>query len=251
MNVLLDANGIAHWKYHATKAENPSNGMLLAVSELVGEIRDRFNPTRLVACIDGKGNWRKQRHPAYKQNRKPLELDLTSQLDLLADTMHKAGAEVMIRHGFEADDVIATLTTQIDGSIVVVSSDKDLMQLVSESVLQFDPRPKADGTTKLYDSEAVRVKMGVEPHRIVDLLSLWGDSSDNVPGVPGWGEVTSRACVNQTQSLEEAIRKAESGYLTGITPRLQKSLVENQDLLWLSRDLVSLRYDVPIVEVAA
>lgn len=250
MNVLLDATGIAHWQYHSTKGTDPVNGMLTGAAKVVSEIRERFSPETLIACIDSRTNWRKERHPAYKQNRKPLESDLISQLDLLPDTMAKSGAQVMIRPGFEADDLIATMTTRLDGQIVIVSSDKDLMQLVSENVVQYDPRPKTDGTTKVYDAEAVRVKMGVEPHRVVDLLSLWGDSSDNVPGVPGWGEVTSRACVNQTQSLEQAIRLAGTGSLAGITPRLQKALVDNQELLWLSRDLVSLRYDVP-TEVAA
>jgi len=120
------------------------------------------------------------------------------------------------------------------------------MQLVGNNVKQYDPRPNKDGNCVFYDAETVAKKMGVQPHRVLDLLSIAGDSSDDIPGIEGWGKVAATNAILQTKSLAEIVRKAAHGELKNITPKNQVKFTEQLDALQLSRELASLRLDVPV-----
>ena len=142
--------------------------------------------------------------------------------------------------GYEADDIIATLVKQAkekDLPVVVVSGDKDLMQLVGDKVTMWDPQ-----SDKVYDPAGVRNKFGVDPDGIVDFLALMGDTSDNVPGVPGVGQKTAAKLLAEHGSIDGIYEKLDE--ISG--KKLKENLVNSREQALLSRELVTLKLDAPL-----
>ena len=141
---------------------------------------------------------------------------------------------------YEADDLIATYAKQIinlGAKVTIISSDKDLMQLVSNKIRLFDPMK-----SKVIGEKEVIEKFGVKPEQVIDVQSLAGDSSDNIPGVPGIGIKTAAELINKYKTLDNLLKRAEE-----IPQKKEKeTLIENKDLALLSKKLVTLKNDVPI-----
>lgn len=257
---LLDMSGLAHWMYHSSDKElRDENGNAFGViqrwREWISELLNRFEPTHIAAVFDGSRNWRKDPDRGgsaeYKAQRKEIDEDLRAQLDRLPSEVASLGIRCLRYDEYEADDTIATLADMYASEempTVIVSSDKDLAQLISDHVTMFDPRPDKDGQTHLYDAARAEEKWGVQPHRMAELLALVGDSSDNVHGVEGWGKVRAVNAINQTRSWSELERKAHAGALQKIKPELQASLIAQLAAYHEAHRLVSLRYDVPVTE---
>ena len=254
---LLDANGLAHWCYHShpemTDALGAPVSALHGVREWLFDFMDRYSPTHIAACFDGplKSNWRKLKAAEYKSARvaKPKDEALMSQLPHMPGEFERLGVRTLKVDGFEADDIIATLAVSHaspEVGVVVVSSDKDLMQLVGEHVKQFDPRPNKAGQTTFYGPAEVEEKHGVPPHRLQEYLALVGDASDSIPGVEKWGKVKAINAIKQTKSRSELIRKARAGQLEHIDAKHQALLVAQLPAFELSFELVGLAYDVPL-----
>lgn len=249
----IDANGISHWLWHSDRTDRHGNEMSLAnaTRQWFAEFRERLNPSHVVACFDGGNNWRKAVHVEYKASRaaKPIDEEKLAALRLQPDLWRDLGVEVLRFDTFEADDAIAALCNvhaSEDVEVVIVAADKDLMQLVGDHVKQYDPRPNKAGECVFYDAAAVEEKHGVPPHRLAELLAIWGDSSDDVPGVEGWGKVKAINAIRQTKSLPELLRKASAGELKLIDAKHQASLVAQKEALEMSLKLVRLRFDVPV-----
>jgi DNA polymerase-1 len=268
----IDASSIHHWLFHAHPKDEHGNEMPLerSVAGWFAHFCESVRPTHVAICLDGKNNWRMKEHAEYKSTRKakPPDEDLIAELAKMPTAWRSWGVPVFEVDTFEADDVIAAIVNTHAGpecEVVIVSSDKDLMQLVGDHVKQYDPRPSKDGEYKLYDAAAVEEKLGVPPHRVADFLALMGDASDDVPGVAGWGKVTAINAIRQTSSMLELLRKARAGELKSINEKLQRRvhpvgakdangellqkqtpLTEQLQELTLSQRLVALRWDVPI-----
>lgn len=252
---LCDISAIAIWLYKSRlatvgpeyDASGLPCGMLLGVHDWFLSLYERFSPVYVAACMDEAGNWRKERYPDYKANRPEKEEDLVAQLRLLPNELGSLGLAIERHHGFEGDDVIATLAARHadDREVIIVTTDKDLCQLVTDTVLVFDPRSGA-----LFDRDGVVDKYGVEPHRIRDYLSLMGDASDNVPGVSGVGKKAASVAVQQTRSLAEIVRKARARSLTGVRAAAQDAIAAADECgeLALWHELVGLRFDAPTTE---
>jgi DNA polymerase-1 len=197
------------------------------------------NPEYLVIASDtGKSTFREKIYDQYKINRPPVPSDLTPQFFLLRELVSAFNFNFIEQDGYEADDIIATLVKRFkskDLKIIIVSSDKDLMQLVSDNVLILDPIKNI-----FFDSNEVKKKFDVFPHQIVDYLSLVGDASDNIPGVPNIGPKTAAKLLNEFQTLD-AIDLDK-------IPRqkLRDNLITFKDQLLLSRTLVTLADDINI-----
>ena len=198
-------------------------------------------PEFLGVAIDLPGpTVRHQQFEAYKATRRPTPPDLLDQVPLILDVCRVLEVPVRSLERYEADDVIGTLTTKAVEAglvVVIVSIDKDMFQLVSEHVSILDPRDM-----KLLGPSEIGEKFGVEPHQIVDVLSLVGDSSDNVPGAPGIGTKGAQKLIQQYGSLDELLRHRSE--ITHKTYRT--SLENNEDQILLSRDLVTIHTDLPI-----
>jgi DNA polymerase-1 len=249
---LVDLSGIAHWKWHSGD-QTTEDGMLHGLRQWFYDFLNAYEPTHIVACLDGKNNWRKDPKRGgvvdYKANRQKLDPLLSAQLAKVPDVITEMGIKQIWHNDFEADDVIAHLCAKFaddETEVVIISSDKDLAQLIGDNVKQYDPRPGKDGNTRFYDVKLATEKHGVPPHRMSEYLALLGDSSDNVAGIKGWGAVNARKAINQTKSWLELVRKARANQLEKITPKLQQFLVEHLDDFNVAHRLVSLRFDVPL-----
>lgn len=251
----LDANGISHWLWHSKTARMDDNGNEISLAEATRNWWTKFavtmGPSHAAAIFDGGHNWRWEVHAEYKASRKakPRDEEKIAALKTVPAVWAELGLTVLCYDTFEADDAIAAIADRLASDtceVIIVSSDKDLMQIVGPHVRQFDPRPNKAGECKFYDERAVEEKFFVPPHRVREMLALWGDSSDDVPGVEGWGHVTAANAIKQTSSSRELFRKAAAGELTSVTPKNQAGLIAQREAYDLSYKLVGLRYDVPV-----
>ncbi len=242
---LIDGSAYIYRAYHATGGLSNSRGFPTGAvfgftNMIVKTLRDK-SPNRIAVVFDAKGpTFRHERYREYKANRPEMPEDLRLQIPRIHEVVEAYRLPKLSVEGYEADDIIATLTHQAlekGWKVVIVSADKDLMQLVCEDVLMWDPQRDS-----VYDSAAVEKKFGVPPAGIQDLLALMGDSSDNIPGVPGVGQKTATKLLQEFGSLE--------GIYSHVDDISQKAVKEkirnNEDKARLSRDLVSLDHRVPL-----
>ena len=217
----------------------PVNGVY-GMCKMLLNLLKREEVTHAAAALDTphQGGFRKKIYSNYKCNRKETPEELRLQIPLAKEALECFSLRTFFKDGFEADDIMATFATKVDNMrVVLVGSDKDLTQLVSRNVSLFDPVKGA-----LLDEEGVLNKMGVSPHLVPDLQALCGDSSDNIPGVPGIGPKTAAKLIAQEGSLEEMLMEAVSG---AGSDRLRKVL-EYEEEARISKNLATLRRDVPL-----
>lgn len=180
----------------------------------------------------------------YKATREPTPDELIEQLPIVKDLAHNLGCKLIEMAGFEADDLIATLTKKAlanDFDVVIASGDKDLMQLVNDRVSIYNPR-KAGAEIEWLDPAGVKEKFGVPPHQVRDVLALMGDTSDNVPGIPGIGPKTAVELISQYGDLESTLNAAPSVKRASLKEKLEKYAEQAR----LSLRLVTLHEDCPV-----
>ncbi len=201
-----------------------------------------------VSC-DGRTTWRKAVYPDYKAQREARPAELFVQLARVKDTLRADGFAVLEADGFEADDIIATLTHQArDAGVltIIATADKDLCQLVGPGVAVQPTRLGDDGRPlPVIGPAEVEARYGVPPEKLGDWLALTGDASDNVPGVPKVGPKTATGLLRDYGELEILLAAAKHGD-PQMKPALTKLLVEHADKARLSRQLVTLRTDAPV-----
>ena len=203
---------------------------------------DQQKPDHLVMVVDtGKKDlFRTQIYPQYKANRQSPPEDFRPQEQRILRMVADAGIPVIAMPGFEADDIMATLACRLsesDFNVVLVSKDKDLRQLVTDKVVLYDPQ----GQGKRTDAADIERNFGYSPSKAIEIQMLMGDAIDNVPGVPGVGEKTAAKLIKQYGSVDEIIKHAAE-----LTPKLRESLLASVERMPISRQLVTLRCDVPL-----
>ena len=198
-------------------------------------------PTHFAVIFDSaRKNFRNDIYSEYKANRAEAPDDLAPQFAYIRKSVEAFNLPSIELLNYEADDLIATYAKQITNAgakVTVISSDKDLMQLVSDKIRLFDPMK-----SKVIGEKEVLEKFGVKPSQVIDVQSLAGDSSDNIPGVPGIGVKTAAELINKYKNLDTLLKKASE-----ITQnKRRETLLENKDKALLSRKLVTLKDDVPV-----
>jgi DNA polymerase-1 len=244
---LIDGSGYIFRAFYAlprmTRADgtpvNAVYGFCSMMLKLTGEMQAR----RMAVVFDAaRKTFRNEIYPAYKANRPPPPEELVPQFPLIREAAVAFGFPVVEREGYEADDLIATYAAQARAAglqVRIVSADKDLMQLVREGVALFDPMKAVP-----IGADEVRAKFGVVPERVVDVQALAGDSTDNVPGVPGIGVKTAAQLIETFGDLENLLAN-----LDRISqPKRREVLTQNADLARISKKLVTLRIDAPAPE---
>ena len=200
-------------------------------------------PTHLAVVFDKSSKtFRSDLYPEYKAHRPPAPEDLVPQFPLIRDATRAFGLPSIEMEGFEADDLIATYAraaADAGATVTIVSSDKDLMQLIGGAIEMMDPMKNR----KIHDAE-VREKFGVGPDKVIDVQALAGDSVDNVPGVPGIGVKTAALLIDEYGDLETLLERA--GEIK--QPKRREKLIENADLARISKRLVTLAQNAPIDE---
>jgi DNA polymerase-1 len=235
---LIDAHGYLHRAYHAlpplTNSKGEPVGALFGFARMLSKIIRQNRPDRLVVCFDDPApTFRHKTYTAYKAHRKEIDSELKFQLPLARKMVEDWGLPLAVQPGFEADDLLATLaeTGGREGySVVVVTADKDALQLVGETTTVLNEQRGV-----LYDAAAVEKKYGLRPDQLVDYFALLGDSSDNVPGVRGVGEKTATGLLKDFGSLDGLY-----AHLDEVKGPVQEKLRAQEKEARLSRDLVVL-----------
>jgi len=224
-----------------TRPDGTPINAVYGFTNMLLKMLDNVEADHLVVVFDaGRKTFRNDIYPEYKAHRPPPPEELIPQFDLVRDACKAFNVPSIELEGYEADDIIATYADQAvkKGLVVtIVSSDKDLMQLVTDQVVMFDPMKNVD-----IDIEKVTEKFGVGPDRVVDILALAGDSVDNVPGVPGIGVKTAAELINHYGDLETLLDRAEEIK----QPKRREKLIAHADDARLSKRLVILEKAVPI-----
>jgi DNA polymerase-1 len=248
---LIDGSGYIFRAYHALPPLTRSSdampvgavhGFCQMLWKLLRDVTDDLEPTHLAVIFDTKKNYRNDIYPLYKANRPPPPDDLVPQFALIREAVQAFNVPCLELEGYEADDLIATYTRQTieaGGDVTIVSSDKDLMQLLKPGVVMLDTMKN-----RRIEADQVVEKFGVGPEKVIDVQSLAGDSTDNVPGVPGIGIKTAALLINEYGDLDSLLERASEIKQN----KRRQNLIEFANQARISRDLVTLKQDVPVIE---
>ena len=252
---LVDGSGYIFRAYYAlpplsrksdgmpTGAVNGFCNMLFKLLEDSKSKENLEKPTHFAVIFDSaRKNFRNEIYKDYKANRSEAPDDLIPQFDFIRKSVNAFNLPSIELINYEADDLIATYVdqiTKIGAKVTIVSSDKDLMQLYKRNVRIYDPMKN-----KFINETDIKVKFGVEPKKVVDVQALAGDSSDNVPGVPGIGVKTAAELINNYGNLERLLNNVENIKQN----KRRETLIQNKDKAILSKKLVTLKKDVPVKE---
>jgi DNA polymerase-1 len=242
---LVDGSNYLYRAYYGIPALTnskgfPTNAIYGFTTMLLKLLRD-LDPDYVVVTFDLKGpTTRHGEFEDYKATRKPMPDDLIPQVPFIKDIIRGFSICVLEQQGIEADDLIGTLTVQASKKgwrTAVISGDKDLMQLVDDHVTMVDTMKD-----KTYDATAVKEKFGVGPDKVVEILGLMGDTSDNIPGVPGIGPKTAKRLIEEYGSVDAVIENAERLH----NVKLRESFRQYADQARLSRQLALIRTDIDL-----
>ena len=242
---LIDGSGFIFRAFHglppmSRKDGTPVNAVFGFTKMLMKLVKDTDADHIAVIFDRARKTFRNDIYPDYKANRPPPPDELIPQFSLVQDATAALNIPAISKDGFEADDIIATLAQEAcerGAKVTIVSSDKDLMQLVNEQITMFDAMKN-----RIIGIEQVIEKFGVRPEKVIEVQALAGDSSDNVPGVAGIGIKTAAQLLNEYGDLETLLDRA-----TEIKqPKRRESLINHAKIARISKKLVTLRNDVPL-----
>lgn len=243
---LIDGSSYVYRAFYALPALTTSKGFptnaIYGFLNMLKKILKKDQPGYLAVAFDHKApTFRHKTYREYKITRKPTPEALKIQLPVLKEIISAYGIPIFEVPGYEADDVLAYLAVRakdLGFKPVIVSSDKDILQVVKEGVIVYNPQKDI-----YFDSQKVEEIYGVKPHQFADFLALTGDQTDNIPGVPGIGEKTARELINKFESIDKIFANIDK-----LPTKVRKAIEENGEKLQLSRELAELNLDI-VLEV--
>ncbi len=247
---IIDGNSLVNRAFYAlpalaTKQGLPTNAVYGFITMLL-KIVEEYNPEYISVAFDRKeATFRHREYADYKAQRKGMPEDLAKQMPLLKELLDTLGINRLEAPGFEADDIIGTLSQQGEREgieVFIVTGDRDALQLVSDDVKVIYTK-KGVSDFELYDVENVKERYGLEPNKLIDMKGLMGDKSDNIPGVPGIGEKTALKLIKRFGSFEKVLENID----TLPEGRLRENLENNVQQAVLSKRLATIHREIPIV----
>lgn len=242
--LLLDSNSLMHRAYHALPNLKSSKGLYTGaiygfLSILLRLIKEQ-KPTHIAAAFDLHGpTFRHEMFKAYKATRKPMDEELRQQVEPLKELITAMGIKIVSLQGYEGDDILGTLSKRFDDECIIVTGDRDSFQLVSPTTKVFWTK-KGVSDIEVYDEERL-LQDGFTVSQFIDYKALRGDTSDNVPGIPGVGEKTAKQLLEKYGSLDEILAHADE-----IQGKLGQNVQNSKDIAILSKELVTINCDVPV-----
>ncbi len=244
--VLVDGSSYLFRAYHAlpllTNSKGEYTNAILGVTNMLKKLVATYPEAYLGVIFDAPGKtFRNDMYPEYKANRASMPEELREQIKPLHELIKAMGLPLVMESGVEADDVIGTLAKQAEAAglkVVISTGDKDIAQMVTDNISLINTM-----NNQWLDIEGVKEKFGVLPEQIIDYLALMGDTSDNIPGVPKVGPKTAAKWLNKYGSLDELIARADE-----VKGKVGESLREHLDAIPLSKQLVTIKCDVPLNE---
>lgn len=242
---LVDGTAYIHRAYHAVRNLSNSQGFptnaIFGFSNMLLKLLADRKPHYLAVAFDSKGpTFRHKIYPEYKANRPPMPEDMAQQLPRIKEVVSNLNLKILEMPGYEADDIIGTLARiaeQQDFTVVMVTGDKDFRQLITPRICMWDTMKD-----KVTDYTVFRKTYGIEPVQMIDVMGLSGDTSDNIPGVPGVGEKTALKLVKEYGSLETVMDHV--GEIRG--KKLEENLKKFREMAFLSRELVTIERFAPV-----
>ncbi|PIR76702.1 MAG: DNA polymerase I [Candidatus Magasanikbacteria bacterium CG10_big_fil_rev_8_21_14_0_10_42_10] len=261
--VIIDGHAVIHRAYHAlppmsTKDGSSVNAVYGFALMLLKTIQD-LNPTYIAVSFDvAGGTFRDELYTEYKATRVKADDDLYAQIPLVYEMVEAFGIPIYTKEGFEADDVIGTIAEknkkEKNLTTIIVTGDKDLLQLVDDDVTEVYLLKKGMSDFELYNEAHVLEKFGFGPQRIVDYKALRGDASDNIPGVKGIGEKTATTLITEIGGIDtiyKEIKKSDNTHIQDVmSASMFKKLEEGEESARMSFELATIRRDVPEVPFA-
>ncbi|MCJ7773637.1 MAG: DNA polymerase I [Desulfobacterales bacterium] len=242
---LIDGSAYIYRAYHAIRGLSNSKGLptnaVFGFTNMLLKLIEEKSPIYLGMFFDAKGpTFRHKMFDAYKANRPPMPDDLSVQIPFIKDVVRGFNLHVMEMAGFEADDIIGTFARMAEAagfSVVMVTGDKDFMQLVTDHTTIWDPMKD-----KIIDRDKIKNTYGLEPNQLIDVMGLSGDKADNVPGVPGIGEKTAVELIKAYGSINALYEKVEAIEKT----KQRENLIQFKEQAMLSKSLVTIDTDAPV-----
>ena len=238
MLTLIDGNSLVFRAYYGvhgnlTRSDGLPIGAVYGFFNMILPTLANAKENDSFVCVfdASRISFRQDIYPQYKANRRETPADLLQQSELIRIGVHEMGIPVLCIPGVEADDVIATLATQNcnkTNTTRIITGDKDLMQLVSNCVFLYDGMKDKE----IHENEVVE-KFNVKPNQVIDVQSLMGDSTDNVPGVPGIGPKKAAELINEFNSLDNLYKNIDSVK----NERIRNLLIDNRDMAYISKQL--------------
>ena len=255
--ILIDGNSLLHRAYHAfpptlTTAKGELINAVYGFSAMLLTILEKLGPTHVAVAWDVKGpTFRKMDYVEYKANRGPMDEDLATQIERTKEVVSVLNIPQFGIEGYEGDDVIGTLARlatdekkEKDTQVVIVTADRDALQLIKEKqIVVYLPLQNKASQAVVFDEDRVVETYGFKPEYIVDLKSLMGDSSDNIPGVKGIGKVTATKLIQDFGSLEGVYKNIES---EKISKRVREMLIAEKEMAEQSYKLAEINKEAPL-----
>ena len=246
--ILVDGSAVAFRSYFALirnpliNSRGENTGAVFGFINSLNKIINEFNPDYMAVLFDtAKPTFRHERYPEYKSTRAKAPDELVEQFPWIEKVVTAFNISCISMEGFEADDLIGTLSVKAakkkDLETLIFTGDKDFFQLINDKIRILNPKDYS-----IMDREAVKEKFGVYPENVIDVLALMGDSSDNVPGVPGVGPKTAVSLIEEFKNLKTVLSEGPNKK----KGKLAQSLAEYKEQAELSRDLVTIKTDSPI-----
>lgn len=245
--LILDTNSLLNRAYYAIRGLTTQDGMptgaIFGTLKLILDISAKVQPDRIFATFDvKKKNFRHDIFPEYKGHRKPMDEELAVQLEPLKEILRLMGIVIVQKEGFEADDIIGTLTQTLVGEKTVVSGDKDLLQLIKDDTTVYLTKVGVSQLDK-NDIKVLNEKGFRTVDEFVDYKGLRGDTSDNIPGVEGVGELTALKLIKEYGSIDNIYKNIET---VDVSNRVRENLKRCKDICYMSKQLATIVKDVSL-----
>lgn len=242
--IIIDCYGFIYRAYYTqpklTNPEGKEVGAVYGFMSMIIRILTKFNPKSMLAVFDSAGKTHRcQIYEDYKSHRSEIPSDLKEQIELITEATKILNILTIRRYGIEADDIIASVAKQFASNsnpAIIISPDKDLLQLVNKNIQIYNP-----SSEKIVSEKEVVEKFGVKPHQIKDYLAIVGDSVDNIPGVRGIGPKGASVLINEFDNIDQIYKSIDK-----VNKKYQKLLTEGEQMCRISLQLAELIYDVDI-----
>ena len=255
--VLIDGNSIMNRAFYGimgnkmlTSKDGKYTNAIYGFLAIMFKIMEDLNPEYMAVAFDLKGpTARHEMYEGYKANRKGMPNELAEQMPIIKEVLHAMNIDVIEKQGYEGDDILGTIAKfgEAQGlSVTILSGDRDTFQLASDNITIRIPRTKM-GKTEVEDFDRSKVKeiYGLEPKQLIEVKALQGDTSDNIPGVPGIGEKTALSLIQRYESIDNLYKKIEEGQ-DDLKGKQKEAITTNKDLAYLSRTLGKINTEVPL-----
>lgn len=258
--VLIDGNSIMNRAFYGimgTKMLTTDDGTytnaIYGFLAILFKIKEDINPKYMAVAFDLKApTVRHKMYESYKANRHGMPEELAIQMPIIKDILRDMNIKIIEKEGYEGDDILGTLAKRGEKDnlkVTILSGDRDTFQLTSNNITVRIPRNKNGKTeNEDFDEEKVKKLYGIKPEQLIEVKGLQGDSSDNIPGVPGIGEKTALSLIKEYGSIDNIYKQIEENKAETIKGKTREKLAQNKDLAYLSRTLGTINLEVPIEE---